>query len=172
MEFGFTDRVINYTMELNGTEYKAEYYPQGFNAVRAVFNKSSGGIFRYALSLKYCNPKVSKDELFMYIIKECYEKGCDLKVSYISFCVDKAFEIKDPDVVSTKKIRFLDYAFFLPQKTKAKWVQEIKGELIYKDVSDFYNEMGVDVSAKDCAEALGISRQTASKYKKIWKTEK
>jgi hypothetical protein len=169
MEFGFTRRKILFTKTVNDTTYEAEYYPEGFNAVRAVFNKSRGGIFRYALALKYCNPEVSKESLAMQILKECYEKGADLTINYITYCVDQAFDIKNPDIIQTKKVRFKDYAFFLKQKEKAAWVREIKSELIMSDVTEFYNELGADVSAKDCAEALGISRQSASKYKKIWK---
>lgn len=168
-EFGFTEGMIPIEKEINGNEYRAEYYPAGFNVVRAVYHGSKGGVFRYALALKYLNKDVTKEQLFAYIITECYKKDSDLRVNYISYCVDKAFEIKDPDIVETKKIRFLNYAFFLPQKVKASWVSEIKSDLIRNDVEEYYNEMGASATAKDCAEALGISRQTASKYKKLWK---
>lgn len=171
-EFGFTDKKILFSKVVNGTTYEAEYYPEGFNVVRANFNRSRGGLFRYALALRYCNPDVGRDTLAMQLLKDCYERGSDVTVNYIIFCVEQAFDIKDPDIIETKKVRFLDYAFFMKHRDKAAWVREIKSYLIQRDVFEFYDEMGKDVTAKDCAEALGISRQSASKYKKLWKVSK
>ncbi len=171
LESGFTEGKMLFRKSIGDVEHVAEYYPAGFNQVRAVFHKSKAGLFRYTLCLHYCNPDVDKDTMLLHLFKLCVDKQFDTNINYVKYCVDQAWDIKDPDIVETKKIRFINYAFFLSRNDKSAWVREIKASLIKRDVYEFYNEVGTSVSAKDCAEALGIHAKTASKYKKEYKKE-
>ena len=168
-EFGFTDRVFEFEKEIGNSTYKAEYYPAGYNVVRASWSNYSAGMLRYALCVKYLNPEITRDKLYMHVGLKVLEKELNISASYIRWMAEKAFEVEDfSGIIQTKRVRFLNYAAFLKAPQKSAWTQEIKGSFMLKDVSEFFNEYP-KAQLVECAEALGISRASVIKYKKMWK---
>ncbi len=168
-EFGFTDRVFEFEKEIGNNTYKAEYYPAGYNVVRANWSNISKGVFRYTLCVKYLNPEMTQEQLYMHVGMKVLEKELSITAQYVRWACNQAFEVEDfSGIIQTKKVRFLNYAAFLKAPQKSAWTQEIKGSFMLKDVSEFFNEYPTAKLA-ECAEALGISRASVIKYKKIWK---
>ena len=167
---GFTDECYEFEKTIDGNNYKAIYYPNGFNQAKAQFSSNKAGFFKYILTLRKCNPDLAFYDVLMFAISTGMTYNSNLTLENIRYTTEQAFNIPQDeiDVIQTKNVWFLSNGFSLSKAEKAAWRSEIKGHMTRCKVAEYLDEFP-NAKISEITSALGIGKTQASKYRAEYK---